>query len=135
MQTSKGERKHRDILLCIYFGKRYDHHIGAIVLIAHLEDVIIKREYFLFSSFYLFIYLLLLFFLTSGHKSSRYFCSFNLALGSQRDNYVATNSIIYYTVAFFIKSKKERNQKVRHDYVIDSKLSLNPFGEQLCTMR
>lgn len=78
-----------------------------------------ERVFSLFSLLFIF-----LFFLTSGHKLSRYFCSFNLALGSQCDNYVATNSIIFYTVAFFIKSKKERSQKVHHDYVIDSKLSL-----------
>lgn len=62
LQTSKGERN-RDILLRINFGKRYDHHIGAIVFnIAHLEDAAYKERVFSFFSF-----------LTFGHKSSRHF--------------------------------------------------------------
>ena len=78
----------------------------------------------------------LFFCLTFRHKSSRRFCSFffNLALGSQRDSYVATNSIIYYTVAsFLINSKEERSQKdVRYDYVLTAS-SLNPFaGSAMC---
>lgn len=53
LQTSKGERKHRDILLRINFGKRYDHHIGAIVFnIAHLEDAVYKERVFSFFPFF-----------------------------------------------------------------------------------
>lgn len=121
MQTSKGERKHRDILLCIYFGKRYDHHIDAIVLIAISRGRRYKERVFSFFSS-----------LTFGHKLSRHFCSFNLALGSQYDNYVAQTVSSIILLLFFCQIKKERSQKIYHDLFTKSLLILSEKSHIQC---
>lgn len=109
MQTSKEERKHRDILLMYILWQeiRSSHRCHRFNRTSRGRHY--KERVFSFL------------FLTSGHESSRCFCSFNLALGSQRDSYVATNSYLLYC-RFFLSNQKRK--KVRN-FVTTMLLTIN----------